>query len=74
MQPVFNQYPQFRSEIVRIAAEGDLVFVHGHQTTSSTDLGVDAVDIYRIQDGKIAEHWDATENVPASSANDNGIF
>jgi predicted SnoaL-like aldol condensation-catalyzing enzyme len=73
-QSVFSQYPQFRSEIVRIAAEGDLVFVHGHQTTSSSDLGVDAVDIYRIQDGQIAEHWDATENVPATSANNNGIF
>jgi predicted SnoaL-like aldol condensation-catalyzing enzyme len=73
-QSIFSQYPQFRSEIVRMAAEGDLVFVHGHQTTSPSDLGVDAVDIYRIQDGKIVEHWDATENVPASSANDNGIF
>ncbi|MEM9077969.1 MAG: nuclear transport factor 2 family protein [Bacteroidota bacterium] len=41
------------------------------------DRGLAGVDIYRIDDdGKLAEHWDAVQEIgdPTQAANDNGIF
>ncbi|KAJ3100939.1 hypothetical protein HDU97_001823 [Phlyctochytrium planicorne] len=57
----------FKYEIGFAAAEGDLVFVHGRYTGWGPKPMV-AVDIYRVEGGKIAEHWDVMqEEVPADA-------
>lgn len=55
-------------------ADGDLVMLHVHSQDKPGDLGVAVVDIFRVQDGKIAEHWDVIQPVPAKDANGNGMF
>ena len=69
----FRLHP--RMEIVRMIAEGDFVVVFFKCTV---DGGVNKVcDIYRLEDGMLAEHWDVVEhNVDpeAKGANGNGIF
>ncbi|MGW3152584.1 nuclear transport factor 2 family protein [Streptomyces sp. NPDC001177] len=42
-------------------------------TTPGT-RGEAVFDIFRFQDGKIAEHWNVSQNVPETSANGNGMF
>ncbi|MEU6259638.1 nuclear transport factor 2 family protein [Streptomyces griseorubiginosus] len=69
-----QQFPQLKEDVKRVAAEGDLVFVHTHETTTPTDLGSAVVDIFRFKNGKIVEHWDVTQSVPETSANDNTMF
>jgi predicted SnoaL-like aldol condensation-catalyzing enzyme len=39
-----------------------------------TDRGMAVVDIFRIEDGKIAEHWDVIQEVPEFAANNNSMF
>ncbi|WP_341317895.1 nuclear transport factor 2 family protein [Paraburkholderia sp. IMGN_8] len=73
-QTYFSQSPQSVSEIDHLAAEGDLVWVHTHQIPAPGQLGQATMDIYRIRDGKIAEHWDVVEPVPSTSANGNTMF
>lgn len=69
------QNPQLNVDIKRVIAECDLVVTHSHITTSPTDLGSAAADIFRLdRNGKIVEHWDVVQPVPATSANDNGMF
>jgi predicted SnoaL-like aldol condensation-catalyzing enzyme len=73
-EPYFAANPQARSEIVRILADGDLVAVHVHARKNADDRGAAVVDIFRVENGKIVEHWDAVQAVPATSANDNTMF
>jgi predicted SnoaL-like aldol condensation-catalyzing enzyme len=58
-----------------IVAEGDLVMIRGRYTGWAPKPVV-AVDIFRVVDGKLVEHWDVLqEEVPASStANGNPMF
>ena len=69
-----GEFPELRVEIKRTIAEGDLVVTHGVITTAPEDRGTAAVDIFRVEDGKIVEHWDVLQPVPDEAANDNTMF
>lgn len=50
-----------------MVAEGDLVAIHGriHGWAAKPQV---VVDIFRIEDGKLAEHWDVLQDeVPAAA-------
>ena len=75
----FDQYPKFRSDIKRTIADGDLVVVHTHERydpDDATDMGNAVIDIYRVDNGLIVEHWDAYISVPPREEwqHDNGMF
>ncbi len=53
-----------RSPIVRTIADGDLVAVHLDVAFMGKRIAV--VDIFRVEDGKLAEHWDAAQEYPAN--------
>ncbi len=55
-------------EIARIIADGDLVLTHARVTTSADPRGVARVDLYRVDNGKIVEHWDVVQPIPPFSA------
>jgi len=57
-----------------VIADGDLVVLHVHSTQNTQDCGEAVVDIFRVEQGKIVEHWDAVQSVPAESANSNTMF
>jgi predicted SnoaL-like aldol condensation-catalyzing enzyme len=71
---IFEQRPGFHAEIKRMIAEDDYVVVHSHVTGSPTDRGNALVDIYRLKNGKIVEHWDVIQPVPEQSANPYTMF
>lgn len=62
------------ADIKRVIAEGDLVVLHVHSRANLSDRGHAIVDIFRVTDGKIVEHWDVIQPVPAKSANTNTMF
>jgi len=70
----FQDNPQSRARIVRSATDGNLVYLHVHSTTGPQDLGQAVVDIFRVENGIIVEHWDVIQEVPAKAANDNTMF
>jgi predicted SnoaL-like aldol condensation-catalyzing enzyme len=66
--------PQLRVEFKRLIAEGDLVAVHTHNVAVPGTKGKAVVDIFRLEDGKIVEHWDVGQEVPETAKNDNTMF
>jgi len=67
-------YPQAHSEIKRVIAEGDYVTLHVHSVKQPGELGQAIVDIFRLENNKIVEHWDVIQSIPEQSANGNGMF
>jgi len=61
---LFSKYPKFKVSIKRIAVEGDLVWIHSYTQNDPGDHGKMSMDIWRIRDGKIAEHWDIIQDIP----------
>ncbi len=74
MQGFAEQFPQMSVDIKRAVAEGDLVVTHSLLKTSPEDRGTAAADIFRLEDGKVVEHWDVVQPVPESAANDHPMF
>lgn len=74
LEPFFAANPNISYSIKRIIADGNLVAVHAHGKFSADDRGIAVVDILRIKDCKVMEHWDVVQPVPEKSANTNGMF
>lgn len=68
------RFPNQKGEIKRVIAEGDLVMLHIHSTRGDDTPGRAIVDIFRVADGKVVEHWDVIQDIPANAANTNGMF
>jgi predicted SnoaL-like aldol condensation-catalyzing enzyme len=66
--------PDAHHEVKRMFADGDHVIAHVHVVIEPGTSGNAVIDIFRIADGRIAEHWDAMQPISGTSANDNGIF
>ena len=74
MKRLAQTYPDFRMETKRIIAEGDYVVLHSHLIRKPGDRGMAVVDIFRLENGKIVEHWDVVQEVPETSVNNNTMF
>lgn len=71
-------YPEIHQEVKRTVAQGDLVAVHSRYVDYALDQasgrGRAVVDLFRLEHGKIVEHWDVSQEVPAQAANSNTMF
>lgn len=70
----FRGHPKSHVVFSHIVAEGDLVVLHLNSKADEKDGGQAIVDIFRVKDGKIVEHWDVTQNVPEKTASGNTMF
>jgi predicted SnoaL-like aldol condensation-catalyzing enzyme len=66
--------PDAVQTIHRSFADGDHVIVHVHVSRWKGDPGFAVVDIFRLEDGMIAEHWDVIQDVPSDPVNPNSMF
>ena len=68
----FKAMPDFSYTIKKIVAEGDIVMMYSTTTAThmhewlgnpptGNKLNFNAVDIFRLEDGRIAEHWDVAD-------------
>lgn len=72
-----KDYPTKRFEFRRVLAEGNFVVVHTWSIFPELWRNKEwaGIDIFRLDErGKIVEHWDVLQAVPARAANNNGMF
>ena len=66
--------PGHSFEIRHIVVDGDLAAVHLFVKPDPAARGAAVADFYRLKDGKIVEHWDVIQPIPAQSANSHPMF
>lgn len=69
-----EKFPDYHSDIKHVFADGDYVILHVHNLPTPGARGNAIVDIFKLENGKIVEHWDVRQEIPEQSANSNGMF
>ena len=69
-----SKFPQSHFEIQRVIAEGDYVVIHLHSVREPGTRGRAVIDIFRLEQGKIVEHWDAVQDIPENPPNPRAFF
>lgn len=69
-----GEYPNVQLDIKRVLAEGDMVVTHSHLILEPGKPGRALADFFRLENGKVVEHWDVIQEVPENAANSNGMF
>jgi predicted SnoaL-like aldol condensation-catalyzing enzyme len=69
-----EKYPQTHSEIKKIFADGDYVFVHVHAVREPGTRGFAIFDLFKLENGKVVEHWDTVQPIPETAQNNNTMF
>jgi predicted SnoaL-like aldol condensation-catalyzing enzyme len=74
LQFLREKFPNAKSEIKRVFADGDYVILHVHSVREPGTRGNAIVDIFKLENGKVVEHWDVVQPIPEKAANSNGMF
>ena len=64
--------PKQKIEFRHVVADGDIVILHSRYEMAGKEWRF--IDIYRVENGKLAEHWDAMMQAPDRRANNNPMF
>ena len=77
MQASVARLPDLSHEVKRVVwGDADLVAVHFHFIREAETRGDAIIDVLRVKDGYIVEHWDVVQPIPdpATCKNPNGMF
>jgi len=74
LQFLKEKFPASRSEIKRVFADGDYVILHVHAVREPGTRGSAIIDVFKLENGKVVEHWDVVQPIPEKAANTNGMF
>ncbi|MEV6771966.1 nuclear transport factor 2 family protein [Nocardia sp. NPDC051030] len=71
---LLGKYPNQWSNVLRVLAEGDTVFLHSHMELGDGQPHLAVAEFFRIDAGMIDEHWDNVEFLPGQVRNNGRIF
>jgi predicted SnoaL-like aldol condensation-catalyzing enzyme len=68
----FKGQPKDTVDVKHLGADGNFVYIHTKSKMGNKTFSI--LDIFRVENGKITEHWDIMQEVPAKSANTHPMF
>jgi predicted SnoaL-like aldol condensation-catalyzing enzyme len=71
---IYSQSPQHKARIIRSFVDGDYVILHVHVINGAEAKDIAVIDIFRVENSMLMEHWDVASPVPLNAKNDNGVF
>ncbi len=74
VKSIYAQKPDHKARIIRSFADGDYVILHVHIMNAVEAPNLAVMDIFRVENGKLAEHWDVASPIAATAKNVNGVF
>jgi len=74
LRSIYKKAPDHKAQIVRSFVDGDYVILHVHVMNGAEAKDIAVMDIFRIENGLLKEHWDVACPVPPDSKNKNGVF
>ena len=66
--------PELKVNIKKVVAEGNLVTLFSHFDIKPGDRGMASFDMFRLEKGKLVEHWGFDIPVPEKTASGNSLF
>jgi len=73
LEPMFSS-PDSQFDVKRILVDGDLAAVHLHGQARKGEPGGAVVDLFRMENGLIVEHWDVLQPIPKQALNPHPMF
>ena len=73
LEPMFSR-PGAQFDVKRVIVDGDLAAVHLFGRGDPATAGAAVVDLFRLEDGLIVEHWDVLQPMPTASSNPHPMF
>jgi predicted SnoaL-like aldol condensation-catalyzing enzyme len=70
-QALFAQVGSIEADVHRIVCEGNLVAVHAYYRKPQRAAGM---DFFKIENGRIVEHWDVVQEIPEQTASGQDMF
>ena len=67
LTPMFSD-PGFHADLKRVLADGDYGVIHLHGYRDGQHGGA-VMDLYRVDGGRIVEHWDVIQPIPKTASN-----
>ena len=72
LTPMFSD-PDFHADLKRVLADGDYGVIHLHGYRDD-ERGGAVMDLYRVDGGRIVEHWDVIQPIPETAQNDHPLL
>jgi predicted SnoaL-like aldol condensation-catalyzing enzyme len=70
-----SNHPNAHGVVKRVFADGDFVILHVQWAgLFGGARGEAVVDIFRLENGKVVEHWDVIQAILETAANNNTMF
>ena len=66
--------PDSSQKLLRAFVDGDHVMLHYHVKKDPADRGFVVMDIFRLINGLVLDHWDCVQDVPTHSPNPIPMF
>ena len=69
-----GKIPQQPQRNQTVFADGDYVIVHVHAVREPGTRGLAIFDLFKLENGKVVEHWDTVQPIPETAQNNNTMF